>query len=302
MLGFGVKFAGEGQPMAGQNERAFPVIIQYVDDKSYVVWPKSQAQREPVLPLPGGHDLLQHSRRGRVAEAARAGRRRAGQAFRRLHRRQQRVVQGRSGRDPRPDRPQRLGQEHDLQHAVGHVPADGGIDPLRGPGDRGPRRRTASSTAASAAPSRSRGRSGGSSIFENVALAGYFGQDAPQPRQGRRGGASERSPWSACRPIATRSVDGLGAAGLKKLELAKALATGPKLLLADESLGGLDEQGDGPGRRHAAQDPRRARHHHHLGRAHHGRADARGRPRHGARPRREDRRGPAERRCRAIRA
>ena len=32
----------------------------------------------------------------------------------------------------------------------------------------------------------------------------------------------------------------LGAAGLKKLELAKALATKPKLLLADESLGGLD--------------------------------------------------------------
>jgi branched-chain amino acid transport system ATP-binding protein len=36
-------------------------------------------------------------------------------------------------------------------------------------------------------------------------------------------------------------VAGLGAAGLKKLELAKALATEPKLLLADESLGGLDE-------------------------------------------------------------
>ena len=52
---------------------------------------------------------------------------------------------------------------------------------------------------------------------------------------------------------------------------------------------------DGPGGRHAAQDPRRARHHHHLGRAHHGRADARGRSRHGARSRREDLRGPAER-------
>ena len=54
MLGFGVKFHGEGQPMAGQNERSFPVVIQYIDDKSSVVWPKSQAQREAVLPLPAG--------------------------------------------------------------------------------------------------------------------------------------------------------------------------------------------------------------------------------------------------------
>ena len=54
MLGFGVKFYGEGTPMAGQNERSFPVIIQYIDDKSYVVWPKSQAQRGAVLPLPKG--------------------------------------------------------------------------------------------------------------------------------------------------------------------------------------------------------------------------------------------------------
>lgn len=54
MLGFGVKFYGEGTPMAGQNERSFPVVIQYLDDKSHVVWPKSQAQREAVLPLPKG--------------------------------------------------------------------------------------------------------------------------------------------------------------------------------------------------------------------------------------------------------
>ncbi|UYN93559.1 MAG: ABC transporter substrate-binding protein [Enhydrobacter sp.] len=54
MLGFGVKYAGEGSPIAGQNERASPVVVQYVDDKSYVVWPKSQQQRDPVLPFPAG--------------------------------------------------------------------------------------------------------------------------------------------------------------------------------------------------------------------------------------------------------
>jgi ABC-type branched-subunit amino acid transport system substrate-binding protein len=51
MLGFGVRFLGDG-PMAGQNDRAFPIIVQYVDDKPYVVWPKSLQLRDPVLPLP----------------------------------------------------------------------------------------------------------------------------------------------------------------------------------------------------------------------------------------------------------
>jgi branched-chain amino acid transport system substrate-binding protein len=52
MLGFGVKFQGPGEKMAGQNERAYPVVVQYVDDEAYVVWPKAQQQREPVLKLP----------------------------------------------------------------------------------------------------------------------------------------------------------------------------------------------------------------------------------------------------------
>jgi branched-chain amino acid transport system substrate-binding protein len=54
MLAFGVKFEGPESTLAGQNTRAFPVIIQYVDDKPYVVWPLSQQQRDPVLPLPSG--------------------------------------------------------------------------------------------------------------------------------------------------------------------------------------------------------------------------------------------------------
>ncbi len=79
------------------------------------------------------------------------------------------------------------------------------------------------------------------SIFDNVGLAGYFGQN----RHSRAGAteAAERALAMVGLPTDRHAtVDGLGAAGLKKLELAKALATGPKLLLADESLGGLDEK------------------------------------------------------------
>jgi ABC-type branched-subunit amino acid transport system substrate-binding protein len=52
MLGFGVKFEGDDASQSGQNERAFPVIVQYIDDKSYVVWPKALQLHDPVLPLP----------------------------------------------------------------------------------------------------------------------------------------------------------------------------------------------------------------------------------------------------------
>jgi hypothetical protein len=52
LLGFGARFEPEDSVMAGQNNRAYPVVIQYVDDKAYVVWPKALQQREPVLKLP----------------------------------------------------------------------------------------------------------------------------------------------------------------------------------------------------------------------------------------------------------
>jgi branched-chain amino acid transport system ATP-binding protein len=77
-------------------------------------------------------------------------------------------------------------------------------------------------------------------IFENVELAGYYGHG--DHNRTRADEAAERALAMVGLPTDRRAtVDGLGAAGLKKLELAKALATGPKLLLADESLGGLDE-------------------------------------------------------------
>jgi branched-chain amino acid transport system ATP-binding protein len=77
-------------------------------------------------------------------------------------------------------------------------------------------------------------------IFENVALAGYYGQGSHS--RARAFEAAERALLTVGMSTDRAApVSGLGAAGLKKLELAKALATGPKLLLADESLGGLDD-------------------------------------------------------------
>jgi len=78
------------------------------------------------------------------------------------------------------------------------------------------------------------------SLFDNVMLAGYFGQG--RHSRARAAEAAERALALVGLPSDRAApVTGLGAAGLKKLELAKALATGPRVLLADESLGGLDE-------------------------------------------------------------
>ena len=78
------------------------------------------------------------------------------------------------------------------------------------------------------------------SLVDNVVLAGYYGQG--RHSRARAFEAAEKALALVGLPCdRTLPVAGLGAAGLKKLELAKALATGPKLLLADESLGGLDD-------------------------------------------------------------
>ena len=78
------------------------------------------------------------------------------------------------------------------------------------------------------------------SILENVAVAAHFGAARRNTEAEARQRAQEMLALVGLPsdPGATTSL--LGAGGLKKLELARALATGPTLLLADESLGGLD--------------------------------------------------------------
>jgi branched-chain amino acid transport system ATP-binding protein len=79
------------------------------------------------------------------------------------------------------------------------------------------------------------------SIFDNVMVAAYYGHGGDLSREEARRLAGEALVTVQLPTEEGVPVEGLGAAGLKKLELARALATRPKVLLADESLGGLDD-------------------------------------------------------------
>jgi len=79
------------------------------------------------------------------------------------------------------------------------------------------------------------------SVLENVALAAYYGDGHGVTRAEAWRRAAEALDLVGLSGDPGGTVDTMGAAGLKKLELARALATQPRILLADESLGGLDQ-------------------------------------------------------------
>jgi len=78
------------------------------------------------------------------------------------------------------------------------------------------------------------------SLLENVTLAAYYGEAGSISRAEAQQRAQEALDMVGLPSDQAAQISGLGAAALKKLELARALATKPRLLLADESLGGLD--------------------------------------------------------------
>ncbi|MEO8144043.1 MAG: ABC transporter substrate-binding protein [Betaproteobacteria bacterium] len=55
MQGYGVKFFPPGHPLAGQNERSFPIVMQYVNGRARIAWPQAIQSTDPVLPFPKGH-------------------------------------------------------------------------------------------------------------------------------------------------------------------------------------------------------------------------------------------------------
>jgi branched-chain amino acid transport system ATP-binding protein len=77
-------------------------------------------------------------------------------------------------------------------------------------------------------------------LIENVALSAWFGQQGRVDRATCWRQAEEALDLVGLSTHPAATTDGLGAAALKKLELARAIATQPVLLLADESLNGLD--------------------------------------------------------------
>jgi branched-chain amino acid transport system ATP-binding protein len=77
-------------------------------------------------------------------------------------------------------------------------------------------------------------------ILENVAVAAHFGAAQRNTEAEARRHAQEILTLVGLPTDPDATTSTLGAGGLKKLELARALATRPTLLLADESLGGLD--------------------------------------------------------------
>ena len=76
-------------------------------------------------------------------------------------------------------------------------------------------------------------------VLENVMVGELFGHTVPKSLPAARGDAEAICELAGIGHLMPRDVTGLGVADLKRLEMARALATHPRLLLLDEVMAGL---------------------------------------------------------------
>ncbi len=76
-------------------------------------------------------------------------------------------------------------------------------------------------------------------VLENVMVGELFGHTVPKSLEAARRDAESVLALTGIDHLSSRDVTGLGVADLKRLEVARALATHPRLLLLDEVMAGL---------------------------------------------------------------
>ena len=210
----------------------------------------------------------------------------------------------RAGRDSRPHRAERLGQEHDVQSDRRQAA------PERAARSASTAKEIGGLPAHTHLPSRHRAHVPDSAAFPQTVAA--------RERDARRLLRRRPARISRARSARSRAEEALGLVGLptdaaahdrrawrRRAQEARARARARHQ--AEAAAGRRKPRRprfdrDGARRRSARQHPQPHGHHHRLGRAHHGRADAHRRPRHRARSRRKDLRGRCPRRRRSIRA
>jgi branched-chain amino acid transport system ATP-binding protein len=77
----------------------------------------------------------------------------------------------------------------------------------------------------------------GLSVKDNIVMGGLFGADLPLQQARRK--AEEVMEWMGLRALADTPAESITVAMRRRLELARALATNPKVILMDENMAGL---------------------------------------------------------------